>query len=164
MITWNSIIKFVREVIQRSLGMSVLCNVYLLPTVSSQVSGYLIAGCCCSELRDIMWSSLPWGKSVEAYFLAPNCSSHSYTSLYVHLKRYLHWGSLSCDRDVPNSWSRPNKMASSLVVLVLNQKQILEAVGLTQSRWCITFSWKGNRSDSNCYWSLSTTVATEPFQ
>lgn len=38
------------------------------------------------------------------------------------------------DGEVPNSSGRHNKVASSLVVLVLNQEQILEAVGWTQSR------------------------------
>lgn len=57
-------------------------------------------------LSDSIWSSeqhsgpssLPWGKSLEAYFLAPNCCCHCFTSLYVHLRDWLHWGNLSCDR------------------------------------------------------------------
>lgn len=110
------------------------CSVYLLSTGSPQVGGYLIAGCCCSG------TSLDLLSTTVDLLLCPGVrvlrlTSWSLTaplavlpSLYIHLRDWLHWGSLSCNRELPNSWSRPNKMASYQVVLVLNQEQILEAV------------------------------------
>lgn len=92
----------------------------------------LLPCCCCLMLTDVTWPehhdglSLHWLR-VSRLASWPLVTTVRTPQAYVYAWRnWLCWGSLSCDRGRrPCSSSRPNKVASSLVVLVLNQEQIL---------------------------------------
>lgn len=116
---------------REAYGHGVLCSIHLFSAFASTVGGDFVTVLL---LLNAHWCHLVWApwwtffalvKSVKASW--PLVTTVRTPQAYVYAWRnWLCWGSLSCDRGRRScSSSRPNKVASSLVVLVLNRGQIL---------------------------------------